>query len=146
MQFVRVDTRVPDQDVVSDMELQNSAENQTASERLQGNVDDLQESAFHRRFRFTDSRGLNEVAGQGRKAGDREFIDVRRVIAGAEVHLRREILAHDVDGELAIGADVVERVFGLAKGIAHGGKADYRRIGADGGEETERGEVADAFV
>src|SRR6185503_9074731 len=122
---------------VVDVQTQHFPDNQAAAERLGTNVYDLEQPAFHIDVRFLYTRRLHKIAGDGRKARHFEFVNVGRKLGGAHVHLFAELFRHDIDHELLDPFDIAHGIFASAVGAAnHGGKADYRRIGADPGEKA----------
>ena len=55
--------------------------------------------------------GFHQIARNRRQAGDLELVHLRRIIAGAQIHLLREFFRDDVDDEFARRGDVAQRVF-----------------------------------
>ena len=90
------------------MEAQNLAKHQDAAAGLVADEDNLVQAALHLHFAFGHAGRLDQVAGERREAGEREFVDLGRNIGRAHVHLRGELLGDDVDDELARGLDVLK--------------------------------------
>src|SRR5579862_3141238 len=140
--FFGIDVIAAVDDGVVHMKAKDLAQNQVAAQGFVAHLDDLHRAALHVDVRFEHARRADEVAGNRSESGDLKLVYFGRIVAGAKVHLFRDLFADDVDHEFAGGLDVDQRVFRRSARV--GGEANHWRIAADSVEEAEGREIEHA--
>lgn len=127
-----------------DMQGDHLPDDDRAAEGGVGDSDDLGDLTLELDGRFADPWWFDQAAGGRGQPGDGEFGVIRAQGGRAEVDGFDEGFGGHVDDEFASGFDVDEGVFFAAIGPAHRGKGDGQRVGANGVEEAEGGQIGDA--
>ena len=109
-QFVLVDAVVVEVFVI-DVDADHFTQHQISPVHKSTQLDGVEQPALHIDMGLGHTRRFYQVAWNRSEARHLKLVYIRRIVAGAQIHVRPEFFGHDIDNKFARCGDVAQSVF-----------------------------------